>query len=94
MASAAPSACKFKVTPAMLPNAAVEAVVVRRGKRAVALRPERGAAESKGQGDSMSAITGMAAFNVDLADRYLKLAIAPQNGTVHPGSSAARRVSQ
>ncbi len=60
----------FKVTPAMLPNAAVQAVVVRR--------------RSDKQNTTLS-LTGMAAFNVDLADRYLKLAIAPKSGTVHPG---------
>ncbi len=63
----------FKVTSQMLPNAAVEAVVVRR----------RSASEKKGP-DTL-ALTGMAGFNVDLASRYLQLAIAPQNATVHPG---------
>ncbi len=63
----------FKVTPAMLPNAAVQAVVVRR-------------ASAASKRDTLS-LTGMAGFNVDLADRYLKLAIAPQDATVHPGSN-------
>ncbi len=63
----------FKVTSQMLPNAAVEAVVVRR----------RSASETNGP-DTL-ALTGMAGFNVDPASRYLKLAIAPQNSTVHPG---------
>ncbi len=63
----------FKVTSQMLPNAAVEAVVVRR----------RAPAEAKGP-DTL-ALTGLAGFNVDPASRYLKLAIAPQNATVHPG---------
>ncbi len=35
--------------------------------------------------------TGMAAFNVDVAGRYLKLAIAPQSATVTPGG--AQRVA-
>jgi uncharacterized protein YfaS (alpha-2-macroglobulin family) len=65
----------FKVTSQMLPNAAVEAVVVRR----------RSPSEAKGP-DTL-ALTGMAGFNVDLASRYLKLGIAPQNATVHPGGS-------
>jgi alpha-2-macroglobulin len=68
----------FKVTPAMLPNAAIQAVVVRRQPPA-------------GKGVTTLSLTGMAGFNVDLADRYLKLAIAPQNATVHPGS--AQRVA-
>jgi alpha-2-macroglobulin len=63
----------FKVTPSMLPNAAVEAIVVRREQRAPA-----------GASDTL-ALTGMAGFNVDLAANYLKLAIAPQNGTIQPG---------
>ncbi len=33
------------------------------------------------------ALTGLAAFDVSVADRYLKLAVAPQSGTVHPGGS-------
>ncbi|MBV8067384.1 MAG: alpha-2-macroglobulin family protein, partial [Candidatus Eremiobacteraeota bacterium] len=65
----------FKVTPDMLPNAAVEAVVVRRGKLGVSLS----------KGDTRLALTGLASFNVDLADRYLKVTIAPQNATVRPG---------
>ena len=32
-------------------------------------------------------LTGMAGFNVDLADRYLKLAIAPRSATVQPGGA-------
>jgi uncharacterized protein YfaS (alpha-2-macroglobulin family) len=62
----------FKVTPGMLPNAAVQAVVVRRGAT---------------KRDTTLALTGMAAFNVDLGSRYLKLAIAPRDATVHPGGS-------
>ncbi|MBV8499726.1 MAG: alpha-2-macroglobulin family protein, partial [Candidatus Eremiobacteraeota bacterium] len=63
----------FKVTSQMLPNAAVQAVVVRRRSPS-----ERGGPDTLG-------LTGMAGFNVDLAGRYLNLAIAPQNATVHPG---------
>lgn len=58
----------FKVTSEMLPNAALQAVVVRRA----------------GTQPTLS-LTGMTAFNVDLADRYLKLAITPRSGTVQPG---------
>ena len=65
----------FKVTPAMLPNAAVQAIVVRRD----------GAAPPKAV--STLALTGMTAFNVDLADRYVKLAITAANATVHPGGT-------
>ena len=68
----------FKITPAMLPNAAVEAVVVRR-------RPP------DSNGAQGLALTGLAGFNVDLGDRYLKLAIAPRAATVSPGG--AQRVA-
>ncbi len=61
----------FKVTPEMLPNAAVEAVVVHRGA-------------SRGS-DARLAVVGMAGFTVDLAERYLKLAILPRSATVLPG---------
>ncbi len=63
----------FRVTSQMLPNAAVEAVVVRR----------RSPPDAKGP--NTLALTGLTGFNVDLASRYLKLAIARQNATVHPG---------
>lgn len=74
----------FKITQAMLPNAAVQAVVVRRvaASRSVAGSP-RGRLE--GARDTL-ALTGMTGFNVGLADRYLKLAIVPQSGTVRPGA--------
>ncbi len=61
----------FKITSDMMPNAALEAVVVRRA----------------GAAPSTLSLTGMAGFNVDLADRYLKLAIAPRNATVQPGGA-------
>jgi len=64
----------FKVTPAMMPNAALEAVVVRRGAPDGATKLQT------------LALTGMAGFDVSLADRYLKLTIAPRNATVHPGA--------
>jgi uncharacterized protein YfaS (alpha-2-macroglobulin family) len=68
----------FKITQDMLPNAAFEAVVVRRGPSLASIKP--------GSLDTLSRV-GMAAFDVDVADRYLKLGIAPQNATVHPGGS-------
>ncbi len=90
----------FKVTPAMLPNAAVQAIVIRRASAAskrVTLSPSTPLGINSVEGSSKGALrqaqddtlslTGMAGFNVDLADRYLKLAIAPQEATVHPGST-------
>ena len=72
----------FKITPEMLPNAAVEALVVRRGPNLASVKP--------GSLDTLSRI-GMAAFNVDVAQRYLTLGIAPQSATVAPGQ--AQRVN-
>ncbi|HEY5426218.1 MAG TPA: alpha-2-macroglobulin family protein, partial [Candidatus Tumulicola sp.] len=72
----------FKITADMLPNAAFQAVVVRRGANLASLKP--------GSLDTL-ARTGMAAFDVDVAARYLKLAIVPHAATVAPGGS--QRVS-
>lgn len=67
---------QFEVTPDMLPNAAVQAVLVR-------------------QGDPLSQVDvaeiselshiGFAPFQVDLADKYLDVAIAPETDSVLPG---------
>jgi alpha-2-macroglobulin len=65
----------FKVTQEMLPNAALEAIVVRRRSQG-----------EKGGLDTL-ALTGMAGFDVDVASRYLRLRIAPRNPTVAPGSA-------
>lgn len=66
----------FKVTRAMMPNAALQAVVVRRG----------GPVGASPKQPTLS-LTGMTAFNVDLSGQYVKLAIAPRNATVQPGSA-------
>jgi uncharacterized protein YfaS (alpha-2-macroglobulin family) len=68
----------FKVTQDMLPNAAVEAVVVRRGANLQTVKP--------GSLSSLSTV-GVAGFDVSVADRYLALDIAPVNAKVTPGSS-------
>jgi len=67
----------FKVTPAMVPNAAVEALVVRRGAPLRTVRP--------GALDSLSRV-GVTAFHVDLADRYLKIGISPGIPRIEPGA--------
>ena len=69
---------RIPITPDMLPNAAVEAVVVRRGPNLSTVKP--------GSLDSLSRV-GVTAFDVDVTDRYLKLAIAPERATVEPGGS-------
>lgn len=68
----------FTVTPEMLPNAAVQAVLVRRGKPLQSLAP--------GSLDSLVR-TGFAPFSTTLDAKYLKLAIAPQHAKVTPGST-------
>ncbi|MBV9720005.1 MAG: Ig-like domain-containing protein [Candidatus Eremiobacteraeota bacterium] len=69
----------FRVTQQMLPNAAVEAVVVRRSN------------ETRTPENQKLSLTGMAPLAVDLSGRYLKLAVTPQQTTVHPGG--AQRVA-
>jgi uncharacterized protein YfaS (alpha-2-macroglobulin family) len=68
----------FEITPEMMPNAALEAVVVRRPSTAPRVTSDKLTTLS---------LTGMAGFSVDLADRYLKLAIAPRSATVQPGGA-------
>jgi hypothetical protein len=68
----------FKITPQMLPNAAFEAVVVRRGPSVASAKP--------GSVDGLSRV-GMASFEVSTADRYLKLGIVPKSAKVQPGGS-------
>ena len=75
----------FKITPEMLPNAAVEAVVVRRGVTS-RVTPNSSRVTLSGVEGTL-ALTGMAGFTVDLAGRYLKLSIAPRNATVSPGGA-------
>ncbi|HTX58547.1 MAG TPA: Ig-like domain-containing protein [Verrucomicrobiae bacterium] len=69
---------RFPITAAMLPNAAFQAVVVRRGPNLGSVKP--------GSISSLSA-TGMAGFDVSVADRYLTLGVAPQNPKTVPGGS-------
>ncbi|MBV8489903.1 MAG: alpha-2-macroglobulin family protein, partial [Candidatus Eremiobacteraeota bacterium] len=68
---------KVPITAQMLPNAAIETVVVRRGAPIATVKP--------GSLDTLSRV-GMAAFNVSVADRYLELGITPAAPTVQPGS--------
>jgi len=66
----------FRIGPEMLPNAAIEAVVVRRGVPLTALKP--------GSLDTLARV-GMTGFDVGTAGQYLKIGIAPKTATVHPG---------
>jgi uncharacterized protein YfaS (alpha-2-macroglobulin family) len=67
----------FRVTPAMLPNAAVEAVVVRRGPSIGTIQP--------GSLDSLLRV-GFAPLHVDLSGQYLKIAISPLHARLEPGA--------
>jgi len=70
---------QFTVTPEMLPNAAVEAVLVRQGKPLNQVGLERL--------ENLAKI-GFTAFKVDLADKYLKVQINPVEKSLEPGKEA------
>ena len=67
---------QFKVTPDMVPNAAVEAVLVRQGEPLSTVEP--------GSLDKLVRI-GFAPFNTDLGDQYLEVGITPQANELAPG---------
>ncbi len=67
---------QFKITEAMLPNAAIEAVLVRRGQ------PIQGLEANKRE---KLVKIGFARFNIDLSDKYLSLDLKPQTQTLEPG---------
>ncbi|MGI8502604.1 MAG: alpha-2-macroglobulin family protein [Hassallia sp.] len=69
---------QFKVTPEMLPNAAVEAVLVRQGVSLNKLSP--------GSLNNLVKI-GFAAFKVNLSEKYLKLQVTPLQTSLEPGAS-------
>ncbi|MFB2769368.1 alpha-2-macroglobulin [Pelatocladus sp. BLCC-F211] len=68
---------QFPVTPDMLPNAAVEAVLVRQGKPLNQVEP--------GNIDKLVKI-GFAPFKVNFQDKYLKVQVTPQLTTLAPGT--------
>ncbi|BAZ69599.1 alpha-2-macroglobulin domain-containing protein [Fischerella sp. NIES-4106] len=68
---------QFPVTPDMLPNAAVEVVLVRQGKPLNQVEP--------GSIDKLVKI-GFAPFKVNLQDKYLKVEVTPQLTTIAPGT--------
>jgi uncharacterized protein YfaS (alpha-2-macroglobulin family) len=67
----------FRVTPAMLPNAAVEAIVVRRGPSIAKI--------ASGSLDSLLRV-GFTPLHVDLSGQYLNVTIAAQHARLAPGS--------
>lgn len=68
---------KFQVTPEMLPNAAVQAVLVRQGKPLNQLQA--------GTLDNLVRI-GFASFKVNLEDKYLKVQVNPLQASLEPGA--------
>ncbi len=75
---------RFRVTPEMLPNAALQAVLVRRGAPL-----GRGAPAEIGK----LARIGFVPFKVALDDKYLELRIAPQARELFPGAEQTVRLS-
>ena len=69
---------RFRVTPDMLPNAAVEAVLVRTGAPLSRIKP--------GTVDSLARI-GFAPFDVSAVGEHLKLTISPVHASVEPGGA-------
>jgi len=67
---------RFRVTQDMLPNAAVEAVLVRTGPALSTLQP--------GSLDSLSRV-GFAPFSISLGSKYLKVGISPASAKIEPG---------
>ena len=68
---------QFTVTPDMLPNASVEAVLVRQGEPLATLEPN----------SLKNLVTiGFESFTVDLADRYLTPEIAPAQTEIPPAA--------
>ncbi|WP_293197582.1 MULTISPECIES: alpha-2-macroglobulin [unclassified Microcoleus] len=68
---------QFQVTPEMLPNAAVEAVLVRQGKSLKELEP--------GSLDKLVKV-GFAPFQTSLDAKYLKVQVTPQKTELQPGA--------
>jgi len=68
---------QFQVTPEMLPNAAVEAVLVRQGLPLAQLEP--------GNLESLVRI-GFAPFNINLDNKYLKVQVIPEQASLQPSA--------
>jgi uncharacterized protein YfaS (alpha-2-macroglobulin family) len=73
---------QFKVTPEMLPNAAVEAVLVRQGVSLNKLSPGK-----SGETPPLLGKVGFAPFKVNLSEKYLKLQVTPLQTSLEPGAS-------
>ena len=68
---------QFKVTENMLPNAAVEAVLVRQGQPLQNVEP--------GNVEDLMKV-GFTPFKIHLMDKYLKVEVTPQSLELQPGA--------
>ncbi|MGA1263604.1 MAG: alpha-2-macroglobulin family protein [Prochlorothrix sp.] len=68
---------QFEITPEMLPNAALEAVLVRQGQNLDEVEA--------GQVENLVRI-GLEPFEVDRSGQYLQVEITPRHSTLQPGS--------
>ncbi len=69
---------QFTVTPEMLPNAAVQAVLIRQGQPLEQLEP--------GSVEDLVKI-GFAPFNINLAEKYLQVDVTPNQEKIAPGTA-------
>jgi alpha-2-macroglobulin len=77
---------QFTVTPSMLPNAAVEAVLVRQGKPLGGNREQpQQRSENPEKIDKLAKI-GFTSFKTNLDDKYLKVTAKPALESLEPGS--------
>ena len=70
---------RFQVTPDMIPNAAVEAVLIRQGQPMQTLQP--------GELQSVASLAriGFAPFQTNLEGQYLQVEVTPQAASLQPG---------
>ncbi|MEO1792033.1 MAG: alpha-2-macroglobulin family protein [Cyanobacteria bacterium J06629_19] len=76
---------QFTVTPEMLPNAAIEAVMVRRGEPLEAL-------EDLGSLQDLSSV-GFAPFSTSLEDKYLTVQVKPEQSSLKPAATETLSLS-
>ncbi|MEL6488791.1 MAG: Ig-like domain-containing protein [Cyanobacteria bacterium J06621_3] len=80
---------QFTVTPEMLPNAAVEAVLVRRGQSLETLKDTE---EGLGNLEDLSSV-GFAPFTTSLKDKYLTVQVTPQQEELKPAETETLSLS-
>ncbi|TAE56683.1 MAG: alpha-2-macroglobulin family protein [Nostocales cyanobacterium] len=78
---------QFTVTPEMLPNAAVQTVLVRQGKPLQEIKTSELTSL-----DNLAKI-GFTDFQVNLSDKYLKVQITPNEKTLEPGKEQTLKLT-